>query len=974
MTGTRAFALLSFFSIACRQDPEDSADSSITGPEDTADTADEGSTCKIHEDTVWSGEVLLDCVWYVDPGVTLTIEAGSTLLMMPSGGLIVDGVLDLNGAEGSPVTFRNNYSISSANYGVNVGGSGDASDLDWSVFEGVGLRLEGGAADGIANAVFSDATLEVLSRDTGFTVDSSTFQDNERDNQSYVVGRELPVLTVQNSTFEFGYVGVQYDGVQGEAHLDVVGSTFSKMRHAVLVGSIGDYDHSATLSDVSVDQTTSYGLYFLQTAATLSNVSVTNSNSIGIYGDNRSALTLNSVSVSDAASTCVYVAGTTTADGLTVERCQGQGVYGGRYGVDIRNAVVNDVESYGIYANGPLSVADTQISYTDSVALYGYNGAVTVSGVSIDHSLSYGIYANQGDLSANNVSIRETDSVGMYSNNGDILLSDSSITGVRSHAVYAYRGDLTVEAGTTGVQITDIEGVGLYAADGNLTAANVALQDVRTYGVYAYYGNIDLTDATLDTIYNVGVYANRGNLTVYPTAGQVTLSNIESHGLYVYQGNLQATNVSVSNTLAYGMIVQYGDVTVSGCTVDNAFSHGIYGLDGTMTVTDTTVTNVLYAGVHNYIGDATVSNVTVDTAGTQGIYVYQGTANLSDVVVNNVVSHGIYTYKGDLNLSQATVSTGEAAGVYVYQGDTTIDSVVINDVRSQGVYAFGDATSIQNLTVSGAGAQGVYAYQTQLTLSDASIEDTDGAGLYIYQGDATIDRVDLSEIGAQGMYVYQGDADVDTMTVMEAVNQGLYVYSGDLLATDVEIANVGDRGVYVYQGDADITNITITDESTGQDQQSAGSHGIDVVGHATVENCLVEKAFYYGLQAKSADVSQCTFSYNNRGVYIYDNIASTISASEITYNEDYGIVGVTSGSNLVDVLGCNITDNDDYGVYYARNVSGNYIANNYTGSGADTTSSGSLDGTLDAKSTQMYYVDAVSSPQSSALTGVGYQP
>jgi hypothetical protein len=66
--------------------------------------------------------------------------------------------------------------------------------------------------------------------------------------------------------------------------------------------------------------------------------------------------------------------------------------------------------------------------------------------------------------------------------------------------------------------------------------------------------------------------------------------------------------------------------------------------------------------------------------------------------------------------------------------------------------------------------------------------------------------------------------------------------------------------------------------------------------------------------------------------------------------------------------------NGDQGVRYAREVNGNYIAENNGESGVDDTSSGSLDGVYDTTSLQIDGVDAVMNPADAELSGRGAPP
>ena len=77
------------------------------------------------------------------------------------------------------------------------------------------------------------------------------------------------------------------------------------------------------------------------------------------------------------------------------------------------------------------------------------------------------------------------------------------------------------------------------------------------------------------------------------------------------------------------------------------------------------------------------------------------------------------------------------------------------------------------------------------------------------------------------------------------------------------------------------------------------------------------------------------------------------------------------GTNGLQLSKSNITGNYEYGVYYVQLMDGCYVANNYNLTGVDTVSGGSIDGSFTTKGTQFIYLDSVTSPSSSQVTGTG---
>ena len=883
-----ALLLICTMSLACRSKDDAPLDSEPIGPEDTADTEvdeDIDNTYEICEDTTWSGEVVVGAVYYVCKTATLTIEPGATIAFKPGSGLVVDGVLKADGTAEAPITFQINYSISGSNYGVSVGGESDLSSLSFASFTSIDLRLEGRATAGVSDLSLSDSTLGVYSRDAEFSVSRVTFADNQRDDQSGLIARDLPLLNVSDSSFDKVNVGILFDGVQDEAALNVTNVTFTDSRDALYVGSVGKYKHSVTATGVSVSNSSSHALLFYNADVTLNEVSITDTNGYAIYGDLASKVRLNGVDVNNTTGVSVYVIGSIEADGLNVTNSEASGVYGGKKGSTLRNTTVDNVQGYALYSTGDLTVADSKVSNTTSTSIFAVRGNLTVTGSEVSDSLGTGIYATYGDVIVRDTLLERLDSHGVYASTASITVSDITVRDIRGTAVYAYRSPLVVEPGTVGVLIENVDGSGLYSTDGSIIAENVTITNIRGTAVYGYYGDVNLknaqisevigtavygyfgsvtvSDVHVSDIYGTGIYSYRGDMTVTPGDTGVTVTNAETYGLYTYTGDMLAEGFTITNTRNTGVLVSYGNLTVSDCEVTESGSHGIYGQEGDLSVTNCVVSDVGGAGV----------------------------------------------------------------------------------ALSEGALA---------------------------TVTDVTITDADTYGVYVKDADGVVSGVTMTTSGSQGIYITGGDGEITDVTVSGAGSSGVQVTTGDLTLSEATIGNVGGDAVYVSNGDALISDLQVVDLSSAQDEYSAVGGGIDVRGHALVTNTLIDKTEGYGLYAESAEVSYTTISNGqDRGVTIYGNSASSITFSDITDNGSYGVVGVSKGTNGLQLSKSNITGNYEYGVYYVQLMDGCYVANNYNLTGVDTVSGGSIDGSFTTKGTQFIYLDSVTSPSSSQVTGTG---
>jgi hypothetical protein len=81
-----------------------------------------GISGKISASTQWSGAVLISGITTIDPGVTVTVAAGSTLTFKGVASLQVGGIFDVQGTSASPVTIKPE---TQGFNGINVPGGGE---------------------------------------------------------------------------------------------------------------------------------------------------------------------------------------------------------------------------------------------------------------------------------------------------------------------------------------------------------------------------------------------------------------------------------------------------------------------------------------------------------------------------------------------------------------------------------------------------------------------------------------------------------------------------------------------------------------------------------------------------------------------------------------------------------------------------------------------------------------------------------
>ncbi|HEX7843328.1 MAG TPA: hypothetical protein VF469_37910 [Kofleriaceae bacterium] len=92
--------------------------------------------------TTWSSTMSISKETVVDPGVTLTIAAGTVVKFAPSTGIEVQGTVDVQGTKASPVQLSPS-AAGGHHYGFSVSGAGELK-MAYGVQAGGGISVDGG--------------------------------------------------------------------------------------------------------------------------------------------------------------------------------------------------------------------------------------------------------------------------------------------------------------------------------------------------------------------------------------------------------------------------------------------------------------------------------------------------------------------------------------------------------------------------------------------------------------------------------------------------------------------------------------------------------------------------------------------------------------------------------------------------------------------------------------------------------------
>lgn len=775
-----SFALVS--ATACRNTPDNPEDTG--SPFDTGDPVDPEdplpeNVFQVKEDLRWDEDITLGTVWMIPEGVTLSIAAGVNVAFLPGAGLIVEGTVLGEGTADEPVRFTSFNQVTSGNYGVSVAGSTDASSLNNVVFESINLRLEGAASAGMSGCAFSDSTLTLLSRSNAFALNDCHFSENRRDNQTAVFVRELASLAVTNSSFENVGYAITYNGTPEAASLTVSDSTFQNVTRAVEAGNVMKAEHQVTLTNLTVEDVSGTGIAVYGTQATLENVSVANTLSYGVYGDRGSTINWQTGSVSGTGQTSVYSAGSLNLNNVTVTDSDSHGVYGGEDGSTLSAMTISDIEGYGIYANGDLSVSNSAIQRVRSSGIYTAYGDTQISGVTVSEVLGQGIYTIYGSLTAENVAVSEVEGSGLYAHTGNLIVTGATMSGIRTNGLYAYRGSIDV----SDTSVSDVENYGIYASDGGVTANTVTIDGVRGVGLYAIYGDVNLTDVTVRNSSNHGVYVREGDLIVHTGTTGVVVEDCDGIGLYANTGNIVADGLVVNRTRSHGVYSTYGSTTLFNLAINDVGGTGVYSYYGPLILENALISNFVNNGAYVYMANASISGVNLTESGERGFYANNGDLVLSNSTVEGTVYQGVYVNLGDATLTDITVADAGDTAVYLSRGDATVERLQVVDSDASGFSTGGVGLYVKghliatDVLVTNAKSYGVYAESGDLT--DCTLSNNLYSGVYFYgfETASTVQNCELTgnyTFGVQGRSTGENFIDVSGNNIQDNGNFGVY--------------------------------------------------------------------------------------------------------------------------------------------------------------------------------------------------------
>ncbi len=533
-----------------------------------------------------------------------------------------------------------------------------------------------------------------------------------------------------------------------------------------------------------------------------------------------------------------------------------------------------------------------------------------------------------------------------------------STTWIAADSPYVIEGDATVEAGATltieaGVEVrfasTDGQTSGLDTADVELTIAGslnalgtpgnpIAFKADSGTAEATWYGlvftdtaaSITLTNATIqhaqygirtdavaasvtnvavDTVSEAGLFSEGGD----PTVEGLTVTEARYGVQLVDDGSISLSNCLIYNNSSYGIFVandvDIGLATFDHCTIDDNY-YGFYSSGSNTSdyeISNSNITNNTYYGVRR----SGNNEVFVRYSNTWG----NPSENLDATTTDSTSANPLYLAPGsDLTLTENSPSRflgsdGLDAGAswLAYRGDPTpgLYGTLWTDTNlTTGIWDLeGDLTVAPGVTLT---------IDPGATLRWAADTDIMEAYADPARGELRIEGT-LRSLGLPGMEVlYESTGSSPSNwyglhflssasgglffdgIIAEAVYGIRYSAAADNPIDTVFIDQSGQAGVMVDLGSPALNAITATNGEYGVHYTEAGG--------GTLDNCLIYNNNSYGIYAT-----------NNTNVGTIDIEHCTIDGNLDGFRSDN-----SSGSEY-DIIGSNITNNVDYGVFESGN-------------------------------------------------------
>ena len=300
---------------------------------------------------------------------------------------------------------------------------------------------------------------------------------------------------------------------------------------------------------------------------------------------------------------------------------------------------------------------------------------------------------------------------------------------------------------------------------------------------------------------NTGIFAN-GNLTIYGQGGQSGILNASATG-------------------DYGIYSSYGNITISGGTVEAKGNYqGIFSDYGVMISGGTVIaTGTNGDGIFSSDGNITISGGTVTATGEYFcIYGYSGVTISGGSVTATGEDLVILGYKG-VTISGGSVTATGAYGIVSEQGNITINggTVTATGKIGHGIYGLNGVTiSGGSVTATGTNGDGIHSYSGDITLDWTNDTDFIYASRY-YSEKGTVSIAEGNSFKDENGKEYSGTIDdvfdIAGKTLVPPSFEGKFLSDVNIAVADIPVQKYAD-------GKPVCPSVVVTD---GKDTLTAGT-------------------------------------------------------------------------------------------------------------------------------------------------------
>jgi hypothetical protein len=415
----------------------------------------------------------------IAPGVTVTVEAGTSLAFEPFSTLYVLGGLVMAGTETEPVTVAGTVEGPVGGSIIFGTSSVESSFLNVS-FDHISLHILGDSVREILGCTFDDADVRIMSQSQAMRLEGCRFSASNSVSMTLLIVNQSANVTVANSLFEGGQYGVQTNaGVDGDG-VSIMNCEFVGQAYGIRAGVYSSVRTTLDVVGSRMNAALNYGIMGYNTDMTVTQTDINGVGITGIYGSQNTKATLVQTTVSGADGHCVQLYGDqshSVTDSVFTD-CGSDGIdTGGDFTLEGSTIDGTGGNCLDVNSDG-LSVRDSTLSNCGSDGIESM-ADVTVHNTTVDTTGYYGIDAK--DLLLTNSSVLNAAKDGVYVRGSEVsAVTDCNVENNGGYGVRGYTvGEVQLDVSTSNIVGNTRQGLyEVQIAEGNYLAGNYGFTGV----------------------------------------------------------------------------------------------------------------------------------------------------------------------------------------------------------------------------------------------------------------------------------------------------------------------------------------------------------------------------------------------------------------------------------------------------------------------------------------------------------------